>query len=60
MENIIYALEYLIFCGEEYFQSTKKIVLSLFTVLQKLSVTKEMKLSGTEEFSTIKVKNNHH
>lgn len=60
VEEITYALEHLILCGEESFQSTKKIVLSLFTVLKKLNVTKEMKLSGTEEFSTIEVKNTHH
>lgn len=60
MKKIIYALEHLIFCGNKYFQSSKKIVLSLFTVLKKLNVTKEMKLSGTDEFSTIKVKNTHH
>lgn len=60
MEKFIYALELLIFCGEENFQNTKKIVLSLFTVLKKLDATKEMKLSGTDEFSTTKVKNTHH
>jgi len=60
MEQLIYVLELLIFCEEEYFQSTKKIVLSLFTVLKRLSVTKEMKLSRTEELPTTKVKNIHH
>lgn len=60
MEKLIYAIELLIFSEEENFQSTKKIVLSLFTVLKRFNVTKEMKLSGTDEFSTTEVKNTYH
>lgn len=60
MEKLIYALELLIFCGEENFDSIKKIVLSLFTVLKRFNVTKEVKFSGIDEVSTTKVINTHH
>lgn len=60
MGKLIYALELLVFCGEENFHSIKKIVLSLFTVLKRLNVIEEVKSSGIDEFSTTKVKNTNH